>query len=258
MTTKTRIPVEPVSLFVKSILIYENDDPHATEILPFYADGYPGIIFQRTDGGMFVWPQDKKMPEFFLYGQTIHPIELHVTGAYKFVLFQLYPFVIRTFFDLDPRSLNDDCHDLAQTLSDPGAISLWQEKSDPDGWSDVISAFLINIFAQKREKLDQQVRRGIMRIIANDGRETVSSVRSSLAISERAFERRFLAQVGVTPKQFSKMIQFQNALSDLQRTDFARLTDIVYKNGFADQSHFVRVFKAFTGETPSGFRSRLD
>ncbi|MEO6132676.1 MAG: hypothetical protein ABIQ02_12570 [Saprospiraceae bacterium] len=46
--------------------------------------------------------------------------------------------------------------------------------------------------------------------------KTIKELRDKLNISERTFERRFLAQVGVTPKQFSKIIQFQNSLTDLQ------------------------------------------
>jgi AraC-like DNA-binding protein len=28
---------------------------------------------------------------------------------------------------------------------------------------------------------------------------------------------------------------------------------VVYQNGYADQSHFIRVFKSFTGKTPGQF-----
>ena len=38
--------------------------------------------------------------------------------------------------------------------------------------------------------------------------------------------------------------------------DYTTLTDIVYENGFADQSHFIKVFKAFTGKTPKAFKYR--
>ena len=78
-------------------------------------------------------------------------------------------------------------------------------------------------------------------------------------ITERTFERQFVAQVGVTPKQFAKIIQFQFSLNQLSEEDCSRLTDVVFDNGFADQSHFIRTFKKFTGKTPIEFqRTKLE
>jgi hypothetical protein len=54
------------------------------------------------------------MPALFLYGQTIQPIELVMSGAYKIILFQLYPFVLKSFFNVVPKDLNDNCYDLEQ------------------------------------------------------------------------------------------------------------------------------------------------
>jgi len=61
--------------------------------------------------------------------------------------------------------------------------------------------------------------------------------------------------VGVTAKQFAKIIQFQQSLEQITVKDYSKLTDIVYANGFADHSHFIKVFKAFTGKTPLAFTS---
>jgi len=43
-------------------------------------------------------------------------------------------------------------------------------------------------------------------------------------------------------------------MEQLTQKNFTKLTDIVYKNGYADQSHFVKVFKSFTGKTPKAFK----
>ena len=233
----------------------ENNNTAGTNTLPFYADGYPGIMFQETDNGLYVLPQNKKMPDFFLYGQTIHQIELKIEGRYKLIVFQLYPFVIESFFDVNPLTLNDDCYDLLKMRNFDVSKEIAQLKQSPDftDWANHISAFLFSIFQLRKEKLDYKIQQAIQLIIDTNGQQSIKELRAKLNIAERTFERRFLAQVGVTPKQFSKIIQFQNSLNDLTDNKFTKLTDIVYENGFADQSHFIRVFKAFTGTTPSNF-----
>jgi len=52
------------------------------------------------------------------------------------------------------------------------------------------------------------------------------------------------------------IIQFQNSLTQLTIKDYTILTDVVYNNGYADQSHFIRVFKSFTGKTPKNFAKK--
>jgi AraC-like DNA-binding protein len=95
-----------------------------------------------------------------------------------------------------------------------------------------------------------------LEIIKGGGLTPLNNIKKDLSVSERTFERRFLKAVGVTAKQFSQIIRFQNSLDDLKSNGYEVLSDIVYKNGFADQSHFTRVFKAFTGATPSHFSNK--
>ncbi len=74
MNFKTIHPDKSISLFVKNILVFEEPGKKHRTVLPFFADGYPGIIFQETEHGLFVSPHNKEMPLFFLYGQTLAPL----------------------------------------------------------------------------------------------------------------------------------------------------------------------------------------
>ena len=255
MSFTTINPHGSVSLFVKSIQVFENKDHGKQTSLPFFADGYPGIMFQQTESGLVVMPHNKQMPALFLYGQTVHPVQLDVRGAYSLLVFQLYPFVIRSFFNVQPQQLNDACYDLASPDRPEAAktISLLNGSPGIADRIEIITAFLLHHFQQKKERLDYKIREAIGLIIEGDGLQAIHDLRKQLFISERTFERRFIAEAGVSPKQFSKMIQFQKSLTDLAHEDYSRLTDIVYNNGFADQSHFIRVFKSFTGKTPGRF-----
>jgi AraC-like DNA-binding protein len=256
MTSGNVAPGDSISPFVKSILIFEDQTPTPSHALHFYADGLPGIVFQQSEH-MEVSPQNKKMPELFLYGQTIHPIELKIKGPYKFIVFQLYPFVIESFFSIDPKSLNDECYDLAtmQHANVGELIATLNQPSDFGDWTKHITAFLLEIFQVKKDKLDYRIQQAIVSIMETDGQVQIQEIRKQFDMSERTFERHFQAQVGITPKQFARIIQFQKSLNHLQNQEYNNLTDIVYQNGFADQSHFIRVFKSFTSTTPSKFKS---
>ena len=105
---------EKLNPYVKEILFLENQDVHANIQLPFYADGYPGIIFSESIHPFHLLPPNKKLSAFYLYGQTIEPITLQVKGAYQLITLRLYPFAVRLLLGVDPKVLNDDCYDLLQ------------------------------------------------------------------------------------------------------------------------------------------------
>ncbi len=257
MNFETINPDKSIALFVKSILIFEESEKDVKTILPFFADGYPGLIFQETANGLLVNPHDKVMPPLFLYGQTIKPIELVMTGTYKLIVFQLYPFVLKSFFNVEPQDLNDNCYNLDQLANHLGTDTLKQlnKTQNVEKRIEIISGLLHSLFISKQEDLDLPIALAIQKIIRKKGLVIISELYTELHLTERTFERRFSRCAGVTAKQFSKMIQFQGSLQQLTVKDYTKLTDIVYANGFADQSHFIKVFKAFTGKTPLAFKS---
>jgi AraC-like DNA-binding protein len=254
MNFKTINPDKSISLFVKNILVYEETQTDQKTVLPFFADGYPGLMFQETENGLLVSPHNKQMPLLFLYGQTIKPIELLIEGKYKLIVFQLYPFVLKNFFNVTAKDVNDSCYDLQQLENGNNVIQLLSQKSKLENRIEILTALLFDIFKAKRKTLDFQIRQAIQTIIDNKGQITIKEICNSIHITERTFERRFLKEVGISAKQFSTIIQFQLSLQQLTLKDFTKLTDIVYNNGYADQSHFIKVFKAFTGKTPKAFK----
>jgi AraC-like DNA-binding protein len=79
----------------------------------------------------------------------------------------------------------------------------------------------------------------------------VKKLTEQLHLTERTLQRRFVEHIGVSPKQFAKIIQFQASLSSLSDKTVSKLTEVVYESGYADQSHFIRSFKKYTGRKPS-------
>ncbi|UIR57416.1 AraC family transcriptional regulator [Sphingobacterium sp. SRCM116780] len=249
------IPDQTIALFVKNIWVFEGGDENAKTRLPFFADGYPGLLFQQAENGLIIYPHNKEMPTIFLYGQTIKPIELELSGPYLILIFQLYPFVLRTFFDVDPQSINDNCYYLDDSLG--SNITELNKRLLADQTIEqrvkIISDLLLFYFERKKQNLDFKIRQAIELIIVSKGQQSMQAIAKETDLHVRTFERRFLTETGLAPKQFAKIIQFQASLKQLTVKDYSRLTDIVYENGFSDQSHFIRVFKAFTGKTPKNF-----
>lgn len=258
MNFQTNTPDKSIALFVKNIWVFESADKHLKTNLPFFADGYPGLMFQQTDNGLKVNPHKKVMPVLFLYGQTINPIELEIDGAYQLIVFQLYPFVLKSLFNISPHTINDDCYDLQQ-LKEVNIDTVTKKlllETEIDKKVEGITLLLYELFQSKRQHFDLTIKQVIERIITTKGQEHIRLIAEKIKINARTLERRFFSETGLSPKQFAKIIQFQSSLEQITVKDYAKLTDVVYENGFTDQSHFIKVFKSFTGKTPKTFSKK--
>ena len=247
-------PNESIALFVKDILVFDETNNPENTVLPFFADGYPGLMFHITPKGQWVQPHNKRMPVSYLYGQTIHPIQLHIQGNYKILVFQFYPFVINSLFKVNAKDLNNGCYDLCHIPEWATLENTLINLSDTQKQLELISDFLYKTFNEQKEKLDLAIKEAIQIILANKALITVQQLSQKIHITIRTLERRFSKEVGVSVKDFIQITKFQQSFEQLSSKDYEKLSDIVYSNGFADQSHFIRVFKAFTGETPSKFK----
>jgi len=234
-------------------MVDECIDPEQDTKIPIYADGYPGIMFHKSTHDFYRQPRTKKLSELFLYGQTLESITLETKGVFSCVVVQLYPFASKYLLNIDPKILNDDCYDLLQVTHVP-VSDFYQKLTTAETLVDtvtIISDLMRELIAANEVPQNDNIQQSIKRIIEQRGRVKIQDIQAELNIPERTFERNFVSEVGLTPKQFAKIIQFQYSVDTLNSENFNTLTDVGIGSGFSDQSHFTRAFKEYTGMTPS-------
>lgn len=70
-------------------------------------------------------------------------------------------------------------------------------------------------------------------------------------MSLKTFERKFVEQVGITPKLFNNIRRFNAALEMKMAEPNLKWTAICHRLGYFDQMHMVKDFTKFTGEPPT-------
>ena len=74
-------------------------------------------------------------------------------------------------------------------------------------------------------------------------------------VSAFHFARLFKQSTGNSPHQYLLQRRLDRAKTMLRQAQMS-LAEISASTGFADQSHFTKVFRRFTGVTPSEYRSQ--
>lgn len=102
---------------------------------------------------------------------------------------------------------------------------------------------------------DERVRRALLLLEQNLGQPmTVAAMAARLNLSTRQLERLFKDEFGVGPLDYERRFRLNYALWLLTRTR-RTITQIAADCGFADSSHFSRVFKQTFGRTPGAMRA---
>jgi AraC-like DNA-binding protein len=86
-----------------------------------------------------------------------------------------------------------------------------------------------------------------------DRRVRVRDVARWAELSQRRFIQLFRAEVGLTPKLYSRIQRFHRARASERATPAPDWAQIALDSGYFDQSHLIRDFQAFAGLTPEAY-----
>ncbi len=117
---------------------------------------------------------------------------------------------------------------------------------------DVIEKFLINKCNQAIP-FNIHIENALHLIQSNFGNISISDICKNINLSDRHFNRTFRNIVGVSPKLYSKLIQFHYIINLMKQKNYGSVQKIAYDAKFYDSAHLNHRFKELTGLSPNEF-----
>lgn len=114
---------------------------------------------------------------------------------------------------------------------------------------DVVETFLLSRL--RPVEPDPVVLNALALIHQSKGAVRIKDLAVQLNTSQSPLEKKFRQAVGTSPKKFAAIVRFKHILR--QHDPQQPFTTLGYEAGFYDQAHFIKTFKAFTGQTPESF-----
>lgn len=125
---------------------------------------------------------------------------------------------------------------------------------DPDeGFLDELETILTSALYASKQETDHMK---LIRRFVEAEPESIKTWCDQSGISLRHFQRLFNRYVGVGPKHYLKIKQFELSSRELLYNAPSPLTHVGVDSGYYDQPHFIRNFKAHTSYTPGKFQGK--
>ncbi len=243
--------------YVESIWIQESDaapDAAPTTVL---STGRVELVFQFADPfKQLTGHRREPLPRCNIVGQNVGPITVQATGKTGFVIVRFKPWAAASLFDMALPEFENQIIDLEL---------IWPRSTDTlinrihlsNSHSERVLHVENFIGGEVRNShLDHLVADAIVKMNDKWGRCRVTDIANHYEVSKRQFNRRFIRNVGSSPKRLLRVIRAQKAVACLMYGMDSQ--DVVCLCGYTDQSHLIRDVVALCGKRPTELRQTLD
>ncbi len=212
--------------------------------------GCPQLIFHRRS--RFYIPElASEQARFSISGQVNFPARIQSCGEIETIVVVFYPHAIGSMFDIPVSTFYNQEID-GYSLGDKRLNILADEVRNAENSIEAINLIerhLLYRLAESGIYNFKRVGHSLKHLFLNNA-TSVGNMAQLACLSRKQFERIFFNAVGMKPKEYSSVARFQKSLWLMQNGnhDFA---DVAYSCGYADQSHFIRECRRFSGATPA-------
>jgi len=225
----------------------------------FLPDGEVQIIFDLTDYPKYIYDNEtlkeiQSCQKVWFSGFRTEPITIPSGKESEMLIIQFkkgraFPFLIEPMQNLTNFVVDAELVISREILSIREKLLV---ASNPFRKFQVLEKQLLKIYLGKLNE-NPFVDFAVSTIIAAPNLYSIKSISDKVGYSQKHLIKLFKEHVGVTPKEFLKVIRFQKAIQQIENQISVDWSQMALDCGFYDQSHFIADFKNFSGFTPTGY-----
>lgn len=227
-----------------------NIPPHGCADIIFtignVADYANQSITMRSHCSYFVGPMNT-YTELVAHTESLHilGVRFRPCGLSKFIELPLYELVNQKLCTSDLPTIFG--HSFAEMLC---------EKVNTKQRIDAIEECLTKQLIHSNRSCDKQIVSAVDRIIQSKGIIPIKQLSAEICLCQRHFERKFRICTGYSPKEYSQIVKFWNAIEILRNYNpFDNLLSIAVEAGYYDVPHLSKEVKRLSGKSPYAFLS---
>lgn len=259
------IPAMPLRPFIKLYAFYSIEKERKVSPVKFIPMGMPYVVFNLEDGFSIDKANlDKMIPSDgnIITGQQINYYYLVPKGNLTSLSVIFQPAGLYRLLHVPVHELIDYGYPAEDVLGDK-LTPLYEKMLAADKDISSMTRTLDAFFLAQLAKSDNQyayIEYALGRIHDTHGLVTIPQLLERLCTSDRTFRRRFLETVGIPCKKYIGLVRLNHIMNAVKNQQPLHINwcQVACSSGYYDQMHFIKCFKNFCGENPTGFIRRYN
>ena len=250
-------PTGILQQFISCYHIMETDNP--VGFLPkhrIYTYGSIVLVFHYYDPSLFQKRNELPYiePRTVICGQQTNYYDLALAGKTGMIFIVFKPFGAGMLFKMPMNEIENDNVALEYIIKSDALViedKLQTVKSNHQRLK-FIEDFLLRRLKQNYKDYNQ-ISAAFKAIYNNKGQVSIRRLAEFSCLSIKQFERKFSELVGSNPKQYLRILRFQDVLQMKKNNPHKNYTSLAFECGYYDQPHFIHDFKTITDLSPKEF-----
>lgn len=264
MILRVHTPAFPLSEYINAFVYYDGFDP-VHQMDRFLPDGNTELIINLTEKPQFIYHNEtlkelQACHRVWVSGVRTKPITIPSGKGSKMLIVAFKKGRAHPFYPFPMNALTDWVVE-ADLVFGRNILNLREQllaTSSIDRMICLVEKFLLQQarYTLTSESNTKCIEYAVSSIASQPNQLRLWQLSDEIGYSQKHFIDLFRKWVGVTPKQYLKIMRFQKAILEIERDTSMAWNELALQNGFYDQAHFINEFRAFSGFTPGEYVKR--
>lgn len=240
----------------KNFYLSRSDNPAISHYYSFEANDSNEQTFAIPDGCVdILFDCDSSHPTAEVFGTPMAAIDIELKSHHRYFGVRFASGVVPDFLQVSAEELIEHHYHFIEVI--PESNQVFENIVKQENFTEQVAFFKQFYNGQKTRQYSSLTVQAVKTICETKGSVRVEELEDLTGFSTRTIQRQFKADLGMSPKAFSRIIRCQSAVYNINHNDQVAFSDLACDLGFSDQPHFLREFKKLVNTTPMAYQNRV-
>ncbi|HMB63925.1 MAG TPA: AraC family transcriptional regulator [Eudoraea sp.] len=258
MIFETKIPEPPLDQYVQNIVYYSGYSPvHAME--RFFPDGTTNLVIDLDDFPKYIYDnitlkEKQECNQSWFSGMQTEYLTISSGADSEMMVITFKPGASFPFIHTSLEPLRNKVVPAKQVLGNSvlGFRAELKTCASPDDKISRAESWLLSQLGDVSFS-GEVIQHFVTQIKEVPAAINLKEISKKSGYSQKQFIHLFKKYVGLTPKQFHRIVRFNEILGVIHKKERINWADVHTKCGYYDQAHFIKDFQAFSGLNPEKY-----